>query len=252
MRNRRLRGVFVTGTDTGVGKTVFACALAAWCRQQGAAVGVMKPVGTGGRIVGTRRARCLVSDDAVWLARCAGVDDPWPLINPRCFHEPLAPWTAALRARAPIRFPAILRAFDALADRHEVLIVEGVGGLLVPLSARQTLAHLAKRFGLPLVLVARPGLGTLNHTLLSLEVGRRFGLACRGVVINHSRPAPRDRMARVAERTNPQILRRLTSVLGELPYHPSVSAHPERAIQALASRLARYLDQDFLNELVPH
>ena len=87
-RMKRPRGVFVTGTDTGVGKTVVACALAAWARRQGLDVGVMKPIATGGRA------------DAIQLARAAGTRDDWELINPICFEEPLAPWSAALRARA--------------------------------------------------------------------------------------------------------------------------------------------------------
>lgn len=212
MTHDKACGIFVTGTDTGVGKTVVACALAAWCRRQGIDVGVMKPVATGGRfLVEEGRRRC-VSDDARALARAARSHDPWSLINPVCLTEPLAPWTAALRARTTIRLEPILAAFRALASRHEFLIVEGVGGLLVPLSRHTSVADLIGQLGLPTLLVARPGLGTLNHTLLSLECLRHRRLPCLGILVNHAQPPPRDPMGRVAHQTNPMILRRLTGV----------------------------------------
>lgn len=213
---KRIQGVFVTGTDTGVGKTFVACALAAWCRREGIEVGVMKPVATGGRRVGGR----WVSDDAIRLARAAGVDDPWALVNPVCFREPIAPWTAALRARTPIRMEVICRAFQALGARHEFLIVEGVGGLLVPLSARTTVADLAKQLGLPVLLVARSGLGTLNHTLLSLQCLRAKRLPLVGIVMNQSEPPPTEMMSRLSAKTNPSILKRFARapVLGQLPF----------------------------------
>ena len=214
----RVRGLFVTGTDTGVGKTVVACALAAWARREGIDVGVMKPVATGGRWVSER----WVSDDAVRLVRAAGVDDGWRLVNPVCFQEPLAPWTAARRARRPIRLAPILEAFRRLIRRHELLIVEGVGGLLVPLTAQITVADLARRLNLPLLLVSRPSLGTINHTVLSVQAACREGLTVRAILLNHAVRAPGDAMSRLAARTNPGVLRQLTHhpVLGPLPYEP--------------------------------
>lgn len=214
---RRVRGLFVTGTDTGVGKTLIACALAAWAHRCGLDVGVMKPIATGGHRLDGR----WVSEDAVHLVRAAGSADPWRLINPVCFREPLAPWTAARRARRPIQLPAILTAFGQLAARHDVVIVEGIGGLLVPLTERLTVADLAARMALPIVVVARPGLGTLNHTLLTLEEARRRGMPVRAVVLNHAEPPPRGPMARLAEATNPAALKRLARlpVFGPLPFH---------------------------------
>ncbi len=193
-----------------------ACGLAAWCRAQGLDVGVMKPVATGGRRIGGR----YVSEDALRLVRAAGVNDPWPLVNPVCFKEPLAPLAAAERAGARISLTRIEQAFRALAHRHEFVIVEGGGGLLVPLTATATVADLAKRLGLPLLIVARPGLGTLNHALLTLRTARAAGLTACGLIINHHEPPPSDRMARLAIRTNPDILKRLCGVpiAGRLPY----------------------------------
>ncbi|MBI2104245.1 MAG: dethiobiotin synthase [Candidatus Omnitrophica bacterium] len=247
---RRVRGLFITGTDTGVGKTAVACALAAWCRRAGMDVGVMKPIATGGRRTSDGGRVRWLSDDARRLARAAGCTDPWALVNPICFEEPLAPWTAAMRQRTRIRLEAAVGAFHRLADCHEYLIVEGIGGLLVPLTARASVAELAGRLGLPLLLVTRPGLGTLNHTRLSLEQIRRSGLACQGIVINHTRPAPRRPMERVAQRTNRSVLRRFAPVRGELPFRPDLFRHT-CADGRLAGWIAAHLDGRWLQQLTP-
>ena len=254
MQNKRqVRGIFVTGTDTGVGKTVVACALAAWCRAQGLRVGVMKPIASGGRRMRDGGRARWVSDDAVHLVRAAGVDDPWSLVNPVCFKEPLAPWTAARRERRPIRLDAVVEAFFALRERHDILIVEGVGGLLVPLNARETVAELAKRLGLPLLLVARPGLGTLNHILLSLECARERSLPVCGLIINHSRHPSRGVMACLAERTNPEILARLARVpiVGHLPFRSHVM-DTRCPSAALSGWVSHYLSRTFLSQLANH
>jgi len=243
------RGLFITGTDTGVGKTAVACALAAWCRRAGVDVGVMKPVATGGRrLVDGGRARW-VSDDARRLAQAAGAKDPWALVNPICFEEPLAPWTAAIRQRTRVRLEAAIGAFHRLADRHACLIVEGIGGLLVPLTARASVAELAARLGLPLLLVTRPGLGTLNHTRLSLEQIRRLGLACHGIVITHTHPAPRDPMERLAERTNRTMLKHFAPVRGELPFRPDLFRRA-RADGRLADWFAAHVDGRWLRQFI--
>ena len=217
---KRMRGLFVTGTDTGVGKTVVACALAAWAGQAGLRVGVMKPVATGGRRVADGNRLRWISADALRLRQAAATRDPWRLINPVCFREPLAPWTASLRARQTIRLSSLARAFHQLSQRHDAVIVEGVGGLLVPLSARLTVADLARRFGLPVVIVARPGVGTLNYSLLTVACARHAGLRVAGLVLNHAAPPSRRRMDRLAERTNRRLLERLAAVpvWGCLPF----------------------------------
>ncbi len=222
------RGLIVTGTDTGVGKTVVAAALAAWARRRGVEIGVMKPVATGGR---PGRGGC-VSDDARTLARAARAADPWPLVTPVCLEEPLAPWTAARRAHRVIRLAPILAAFRRLAGRHGWVIVEGVGGVLVPLSRRVTVLDLFARLQLPAVVVARPDLGTLNHTLLTLAALRRARVPVAGVLISHARPRPRSRHARVAQRTNAALLPGLAGVrlLGEWPYAPRLLARPPERV----------------------
>ena len=206
----RARGVFITGTDTGVGKTLVAAGLAAWCHAQGLDVGVMKPIATGGTSRG--RAGALVSSDAQLLALAAGVHDAPSLINPICYREPLAPYAAALRSRRPIAWPAMFRAFHELTRRHAFLIVEGIGGLLVPLSARQTVADLIRQLHLPVMIVSRLRLGTLNHTLLSARQARHERLTVLGVVLNAADTPSSRADARLAEQTNPLILARCLRV----------------------------------------
>lgn len=171
------RGLFVTGTDTGVGKTVVACALAAALRGRGLDVGAMKPIETG---VG--RAGPL---DALALRRAAGADDPLDDVCPLRFALPAAPTVAAAREGRRIDLRAVARAFRRLAARHDLVVVEGAGGLLAPAATGMTMADLAERLGLPLVLVTRAALGTINHTRLALEAAERRGLRLAGVVVSH-------------------------------------------------------------------
>jgi dethiobiotin synthetase len=219
----RARGIFVTGTDTGVGKTAVACGIASWCREREAGAGVMKPVATGGRMMRDGAMRRLVSDDARALARASGSRDPWRLINPVCFREPIAPWAASERERRSIRLAEITSAFKELQRRHARIIAEGAGGLLVPLSAHVTMAGLAARLGLPLVIVARAGLGTLNHTLLTLACAQSAGLRVLGVILNHQQPPGGSRHSAIIANSNLRALRRLINVpiAGPIPFHSS-------------------------------
>lgn len=209
--------MLVTGTDTGIGKTFVSAGLAAELARRGLPVGVMKPFATGARRLRGR----LVSDDALLLKKAAGVDDPLDLINPVCLKPPLAPEVAARVARKPITPGTVWAAYRILSQRHRPMVVEGVGGLLVPLFTRFTVADLAKKLRLPLLIVTRPALGTLNHTALTVQAARRAGLRVLGLVINHTVRARKG----LAERTNPEALRRLTGVpiLGEVPYGGSAA-----------------------------
>jgi len=171
------RGLFVTGTDTGVGKTLVACALAAALRARGIDVGAMKPVETG---VGPEGP-----SDAQALSAAARASDPLDAVCPQRFALPAAPSVAAAEAGCRVDLGAIRRAFDALTRRHEWLVVEGAGGLLVPLHDDFTMGELARELELPLLVVARAALGTINHTRLTLEAAAARGLRVAGVVISH-------------------------------------------------------------------
>ncbi|MEW6325685.1 MAG: dethiobiotin synthase [Nitrospirota bacterium] len=217
------RGIFITGTGTGVGKTMVAAALAAWFRAEGYDVGVMKPVQTGCRRAGKRWRL----PDTDRLVRAARADDPIDLITPYRFAPPLSPLAAARRAGRPISMLRLVAAYRALARRHRVIIVEGSGGLLVPLTPRLTLADLIRRVRLPTVVVARAGLGTLNHTALTVDAARRRGLRVAGIILNQ--PAAVRRDPSLAD--NAQLLRELTGlpVVGPLPHRRGLGRqHPDQ------------------------
>jgi len=243
-------GLFITGTDTGVGKTLVAAALAAWCRANGVDVGVMKPIATGGIRVPDNGTTRLVSPDAWLLSKASQVDDPWSLINPVCYQEPLAPYTASLRTRQPIVWPQITRAFQTLTQWHDFVIVEGIGGLLVPLSRRWTVVDLIRMLRVPVLIVSRLRLGTLNHTLLTVEQAKRDRLRVLGVVLNAAEPPSSDPSARLVERTNPPVLGACLSVplLGTLP-HRDIFEHDVPSSRALIRWIVSALRPQFLGWL---
>lgn len=179
-----VRGLFITGTDTEVGKTVVAGAVARHLRRRGRRVAVFKPAASACR----RDRGQLVSADAEFLASCA--DSPHVLseIAPLRYASPLAPNVAARREGGSADVETILDAYRRVTADADVVIVEGVGGLLCPISDEFWVVHLARLTALPLVIVARAGLGTINHTLLTLHTARSAGLYAAGVVINRYPP----------------------------------------------------------------
>lgn len=173
------KGIFITGTDTGVGKTIVAATLARLLRMNGARVGVMKPVTSGCR----EEDGQLVSDDALLLCQAAGVPFTED-VAPYRLREPLAPAEAAKCDGVRIDISAIKASFDRLVASCDYLIVEGAGGLMVPLSGGLLIADLARELGLPLLVVAGPGLGTINHTVLTCFAAQQMGLQVAGVIVN--------------------------------------------------------------------
>ncbi len=224
------RGIFVTGTDTGVGKTVVAAALARLLRLKGANVGVMKPVTSGCREEGGR----LISDDALLLSRAAGLscDDD---TSPYLFREPLAPSEAARLDGVRIDLDRIGECYDRLAARHDAVIVEGAGGLLVPLTENLLTTDLVRALDLPILVVARPSLGTVNHTLLTCYCAAQMGLAVAGVVVNNFPETPC-----LAEQVSPRQIGALSGVplLGVWPHikDPDLYAVVERLSEWLRAR----------------
>jgi dethiobiotin synthetase len=185
-----MRGLFVTGTDTGVGKTWVAAALAAALRDTGASVGTCKPVLTGLDEPGPHDDELL--GGAVVAAR---------------FGPPVSPHLAAELAGTPIDPAALVAAARQAAEGRDAVVVEGAGGLLVPLADGYDMRDLAVALGLPLVVVARPGLGTINHTLLTLEAARAHGLRVAAVVLSRWPAEPS-----VMERSNRDTLARAAPV----------------------------------------
>lgn len=171
-------GFFVTGTDTGVGKTVVSCALIRALRSAGTNVGAMKPIETGVGEAGPL--------DAMKLREAAGGTDDLADVCPQQFALPAAPTVAAAAEGREVDLHAVRHAFATLASCRDLVVVEGAGGLLVPVGAGATMADLAGEMRLPLVLVARAALGTINHTRLTLEVAGLRNLPLAGVVISHA------------------------------------------------------------------
>ncbi|MCC6423957.1 MAG: dethiobiotin synthase [Phycisphaerales bacterium] len=206
-----LPGLFVTGTDTGVGKTIVAAALANWFDRRGALVGVCKPIATGC----AHRREGLVSEDAELLAHCANTRQPLDIVCPQRYAEPLAPAVAAKRANQPVDWTVVQRSMDLITQESDRMIIEGVGGVLVPLDDRNTVLDLMAWLDIPAVVVARAALGTINHTLLTLQALRKNGIRIAGVVIN-GYPAE---SPGIAEETNPHIIERWgkTKILCILP-----------------------------------
>ena len=175
----------MTGTDTGVGKTLIACALLhAFVARGYRAVG-MKPVASGAE----RRGTELVNDDVDQLVAAGNVTAPRSLVNPYCFEPPIAPHLAAERAGVRIALDRIEDSGRELATRADVVIVEGVGGFRVPLGPDADTAQLAVRLALPVVLVVGMRLGCLNHALLTADAISARGLAVAGWIANHVDPA---------------------------------------------------------------
>lgn len=207
---KRSSGVFITGTDTAVGKTVVAAGLALVLRERGMRVGVMKPVATGCIGDGKR----LVSEDAVYLFEAAE-NEFAPLTNPLRFRNQLAPSVASIVEKKEIPIERILKCYQELQRHYDFIIVEGIGGLLVPITKEYFVANLIHEMGLPAVIVARGGIGTINHTLLTIDAATIRGFEVRGLIFN--------RMPRVnfslAEITNPKAIHDITGtpVLGTLP-----------------------------------
>ena len=181
-----MRGLFVTGTDTEVGKTLVAGAIARTLHKKGLRVEVFKPVASGCR----KGREGLISADAEFLAACAESRRTLAEITPLRYKVALVPNVAAERQGAEVDLDAIFEAYRQLDGQADCVIAEGVGGLLCPISDNFWVIHLAKMMRLPVVIVARAGLGTINHTLLTLQVARAAGLEVAGVVINRYRIDP--------------------------------------------------------------
>jgi dethiobiotin synthetase len=200
------QNLFITGTDTAVGKTHVTAALLTELRRRGVSAAAFKPIacGKGGR------------HDAEIYASIMDHEQPLDMINPIYLRHPLAPSVAAKLERKSIDLRKILRAYQQLAANYSVVLVEGAGGLLVPIRENYFVADLAKELKLPLVIVARLGLGTINHTLLTVHQSNSYRLKIAGLVLNDTAGGRHG----LAERTNIQFLPELCKVplLGVAPH----------------------------------
>ncbi len=180
----RRAGIFVVGTDTGVGKTLISAGLVLVLRARGREAGYVKAVSSDGVELAGR----LVSPDARLVRELAGLDDPWPVLNPLCLPHPLSPLAAARRQGRDLAWSEVLAALEPALAIRRFQVWEGVGGVLAPLCEGHTALDLTAWLGLPVLVVARPGLGTINHTLLTIQALRQRGLEVLGFCF--SGPAP--------------------------------------------------------------
>jgi dethiobiotin synthetase len=215
-------GLFITGTDTGVGKSLVTGGIAALLRHRGLKVGVFKPIASGCR----HEREGLVSDDTEFLAYCADADYPLSVITPVTYKTPAAPVTCAAIEGVAVDFEAIAAAYRYLCEHCDVVLVEGIGGAMVPLTEEDTILDLAVEFDLPVVVVARPNLGTINHSLLTIAAVRNAGLPVAGLVVSGYSAETAD----VAEETAPGIIIRFgdTKLLSVVPYDPDSNVEEGR------------------------
>ena len=204
-----MKSIFITGTDTEIGKTAFTAGLATVLKRRGLNVGVMKPIAAGSRT------------DAELLKQAANVNDPLDTINPIYLRDPLSPNIAAAREEKTLDLDLIFNTYNDLCHHHDLTLIEGVGGLLVPITDTILVADLAIRFNQPIIIVARAALGTINHTLLTIEAARARNLNILGVVYNTLSPGSSD----LAAQTSPEVITRISNLpsLGTIPYNPDVN-----------------------------
>ncbi|OGW37476.1 MAG: dethiobiotin synthase [Nitrospirae bacterium RBG_13_39_12] len=206
------KGFFITGTDTGVGKTVVTAAIIKAIGLLGLRACGMKPIETGC----IKEGDVLVPLDGMFLKTIARMEENVKHISPYCFESPLAPMAASEVEGVSIDFEKIKRAYTDLKKNYDAVVVEGIGGLLVPIRRDYFVLDLARDFGLPIIVVSRPALGTLNHTMLTVNYAIKEGLNVAGIIINYNCP-PKDTLA---EDTNPEIIKQISKapLIGVFPY----------------------------------
>ena len=213
----RARGFFVTGTDTGIGKTVVAAALAHCLVQQGKRVAIFKPIASGCEM----GEQGLVSSDALFLAQCGGTGQTAEEITPIRYEQPLAPLVAARLSKRAIDWDLIVQTYRNLTQNYDMVLVEGIGGIMVPLEADYLVQDLMADMALPAIIVARADLGTINHTLLTVQACRTHNLPIAGIILNQNQPSKNE----LAVESNPRVVSELTGakILAILDRDPETS-----------------------------
>lgn len=212
------RAVFITGTDTEIGKTIIAGAIAYGLKEKDIDCGVMKPVEAGG-------------SDALFLKKVSGVNDLLETICPYHLKRPLSPHLAAKLEGKKISLKKIVQNFNVLYKKHQFLIVEGAGGFFSPIKEDFLVADLIQELGLPIIVVARTSLGTINHSLLVLEAARRRGIEIIGIVLNQSEKKPWEEV----EKNNPEVISRQgkVKILGVIPFISS----PDKNLKKIVGKI---------------
>ena len=219
------KGYFITGTDTNVGKTIVTACLLTINQKRGIDTGVMKPIETG------VSQEC--SSDAKFLLTVSGNQDPLDQVCPVRLKPTAAPLQAARITGQVLDINFILENFSKLQAKYDQILVEGIGGLLVPLTSDYSISDLIKDMKLPLIIVSRFSLGTINHTLLTVKAAQETGVEIAGIILNHSEDRPLSEI----ELGQASLIQELSNVtiLGECPFLGSVSS--EQFDNKLAKRI---------------
>ena len=213
-----MQGYFITGTNTNVGKTVVTACLANLLKNQGENVGVMKPIETGV----DPECSSSANSDAKFLIEVTGVQDALEDVCPYRLKTPASPYQAAKIEGKELYLEKILERFRALQSKHSMMLVEGIGGLLVPITRRYNVTDLALQMNLPLIIVSRIQIGILNHTLLTINAARQHGLKVAGVILNPVHEGELDTI----EEDQGSLIEELsdTPILGTCPYIHDISS----------------------------
>lgn len=205
-----MKAYFITGTDTGVGKTVITAGLAGSMRKLGVNVGVMKPIATG-----ITQKTGFKSLDVSIMVEASKTKDSEDLINPVFLPIPTSPYDATKLLSLPVDMSLILATFTKLFSIHEVLLVEGIGGIMTPITKNFFVADMIKAMGIETIIVTRATLGTLNHTMMTYQLCKDYGIKVKGLVINNF-----DEKGSAAEKNSPVTLHEITGldILGVVPF----------------------------------
>jgi dethiobiotin synthetase len=185
------KGIFITAVDTEAGKTLCGCALSECLTEMGLDVGVYKPVLSGAPEDNGKRIR----EDAVMLKKASGSDDDIELINPYCFVPPVTPAHAACMEKVRIDKNVLINNYNTISARHDLTIVEGAGGLMVPVTDDYLIVDLIRDLGLSVIVITDTKLGRINHTLMTMKVLESYGINTLGIIVNRypKEPEPRDK-----------------------------------------------------------
>ena len=175
-----MKSLFITGTDTDVGKTYITAGLAITLRKMSIDVGVMKPFAAG-----IAQKKGYKSEDVEILSKSAQTNDPENLVNPQFFSIPASPYTAWKKLKIKPKIPLVLSSFKKLTNIHEMLLVEGMGGILTPILKDYYVTNLIKDMKIPTIIVTRSKVGTVNHTLMTVKMCEKYKIPIKGIIINN-------------------------------------------------------------------
>ncbi len=227
----RSSGIFITGTDTHVGKTVVTASVGIALQRKGIHLGIMKPIETG---VGQSEEESQADGSRLW--HLLSSHHPRHLVTPYSFHDPLAPLAASRRAHQPIDFALIKERYQELSKNSDFSLVEGAGGAMVPLTEQQSVRDLISFLELPCLVVSRPTLGGVNHTLLTIQTLRGLGILILAVVLNPTKSSQSSEKETLQIDSTEQLIRELSGVpvVGPLPFEPLLETHWEEGVGKLA------------------